>query len=218
MHEGVEMNLIQIKQKQGGFTIIELVVVILLLGILTATALPRFLNLATEAHDAVLDGVEGGLRTGVALYHAQWNGQGRPAAGTQIVTYDNLRVNSTGFPGGSGCDNGAIDTTACAVDGTDGTFTESVPATAHTECLNVYFGLLQLGAPSIEASADAAIGAFDQEDDITGASSDFVAKLTSNGVCSYAYVGDSARTTAGTNLQGFTYSAVSGLISRVSNL
>ncbi len=50
-------NRITFKQKankanQDGFTIVELIVVILLLGILTATALPRFLDVTDEAHDA----------------------------------------------------------------------------------------------------------------------------------------------------------------------
>ena len=47
---------IQLKAKrQDGFTIIELVVVILLLGILAATALPRFMDVTDEAHDAVVE-------------------------------------------------------------------------------------------------------------------------------------------------------------------
>ena len=58
------------KATQDGFTIIELIVVILLLGILTATALPRFLDVTDEAHDAVVDAVFGGLTTGVTLFRA----------------------------------------------------------------------------------------------------------------------------------------------------
>ncbi len=62
--------------RQQGFTIIELVVVILLLGILTATALPRFMDISDEAHEAVVDAVEGGLNVGMALFRAEFIAQG----------------------------------------------------------------------------------------------------------------------------------------------
>ena len=55
-----------------GFTIVELVVVIILLGILAATALPRFMDVNDEAHQAVVEGVSGSLQTGISLYRAQW--------------------------------------------------------------------------------------------------------------------------------------------------
>ena len=67
------------RRTASGFTIIELVVVIILLGILAATALPRFMNVDTQAHAAVVEGVQGGLQTGVSLYHAQWVAMQQPA-------------------------------------------------------------------------------------------------------------------------------------------
>jgi len=56
-------------EKQKGFTLIELVVVIALLGILAAFAIPRFASLEREARSAVTQGLSGSVRSAAAMAH-----------------------------------------------------------------------------------------------------------------------------------------------------
>ncbi|GIC77736.1 Tfp pilus assembly protein FimT/FimU [Moritella sp. F3] len=57
--------------KQQGFTLIELVIVIIVLGILAATAIPKFTNLSSDARIASLKGMEGAMRSGTNLIHSK---------------------------------------------------------------------------------------------------------------------------------------------------
>ncbi|RJP28066.1 MAG: type II secretion system protein [Candidatus Omnitrophota bacterium] len=53
-----------------GFTLIELVMIIVILGILAAVAIPNFYNLQSDAKTSAEKGVVGGVRAGIATYYA----------------------------------------------------------------------------------------------------------------------------------------------------
>jgi len=122
-----------------GFTLIELVTVIVILGILAIFALPRFGNVTERAHDASIEGVRGALAAGVAIVHAQWVANGQPTADPQrdnIIGFGrgDVDVSSNGWPTGvSGSNNPSMDA---------------------IRCIEIWNGVLQASAPVVNTTGN----------------------------------------------------------------
>jgi prepilin-type N-terminal cleavage/methylation domain-containing protein len=82
-----------------GFTIIELVVVIAILGILVAVGMPKFASLESEARAAALEGVRGSFTAAVQIVHSKWLANGTGGAVTNLALEgDTVAVNADGWP------------------------------------------------------------------------------------------------------------------------
>jgi prepilin-type N-terminal cleavage/methylation domain-containing protein len=102
------MNSIHLRSKQSGFTLIELVIVIVLIAIVSAFALPRFADLSDEAELAQVRGIAGNLQASVKTVKSVFQAGGFSTRTQNLARFGDgtIDTNNIGYPIGTGKGNG----------------------------------------------------------------------------------------------------------------
>lgn len=155
-----------INVNKQGFTLIELVVVIALLGILAAAALPRMMKSYDGAHESSVTATGGALASAVILVRSQWVTNGARGEVDSVNGYGDNSIASSieGWP-------------TDAYQGASSSHSTSVAGDA-ARCARLWQGLLVVNAPTVSAS-EAAV-------------TDFLAQAPSGSICRYVYKNNSA--------------------------
>ena len=158
--------------------------VIVILGILAATALPKFSDLSNDARKASVAGVYGGFSSASTIVHATWVVKGS-AAGTAILgTTITLETTTVG-----------VGSTGYAANNAAPTQVASVPTMTNATCVNVWNAILGSGAPVVAIASAAGV--------------DYVASVAASPTCVFTYQTNGA---AASPARSFTYNATTGVL------
>ncbi len=108
---------------QRGFTLIELVMVIVVLGILAAVALPRFAELSSDARKSNVDALEGAIRAAMSSTYAKSMVEGEETHASKQVTIQGVNLDTVyGYPALVTIDNALSEFEGFDFNGTTGVF------------------------------------------------------------------------------------------------
>ncbi|MDT0595364.1 type II secretion system protein [Glaciecola petra] len=83
-----------------GFTLIELIIIVVVLGVLSAVVAPRFIDISSDAYLAKFNSAYGSFKTGMELANKKWRVKGSPTPENAIDLLNQLDFNAQGYPAG----------------------------------------------------------------------------------------------------------------------
>ncbi|GKQ97486.1 prepilin-type N-terminal cleavage/methylation domain-containing protein [Aeromonas hydrophila] len=140
-------------KKQAGFTLIELVIVIIILGILAVTAAPKFLNLQDDARKAAADGVKASLQSASQMIYSKAAILGIESTSGAVLVAGSTINTVFGYPTTADVGNTVTLDGWAVVSGTPGTFKPNDQSNG--KCAVTYVQPSTVGnAPSITVAVD----------------------------------------------------------------